>query len=62
MSHLVDRICRQVSAARPGRRVSLILLILAAFTMVGTSAWAYWTTLGAGTASAGTGTLNARPP
>src|ERR1019366_4823118 len=59
MSRFVDRIRGQVSAARPGRRVSLILLVLAVFTMVGTSAWAYWTTHGAGTASASTGTLNA---
>jgi len=59
MSRLVDRLRRHLTVAHPGRRVSLILLILATFTVVGTSAWAYWTTYGAGTAFAGTGTLNA---
>jgi hypothetical protein len=59
MSRLVDRFRRHLTIARPGRRVSLTLLILATFSVVGTTAWAYWTTYGAGTASAGTGTLNA---
>ena len=60
MSRFVDRIRHQFSDARPAKRASLILLILAAFSVVGTSAWAYWTTHGTGTASASTGTL--RPP
>ena len=59
MSRLVDRLRRHRTAVHPGRRVSLILLILATFAVVGTSAGAYWTTYGAGTASAGTGILNA---
>jgi hypothetical protein len=59
MRHFVDRLRRHQGLANPGRRVRLILLILAAFTVVGTSAWAYWTTYGAGTASASTGSLNA---
>jgi hypothetical protein len=59
MSRLVDRFRRHLTVACPGRRVSLTLLILATFTVVGTTAWAFWTTYGAGTASAGTGTLNA---
>ena len=42
-----------------GRRASLILLILAAFTAVGTSALAYWTAPGSGTGQATSGTLNA---
>jgi hypothetical protein len=59
MSRFVDRLRRHPGVACPGRRVRLILLILATFTVVGTSAWAYWTTYGAGTASASTGSLNA---
>jgi hypothetical protein len=59
MSRLVDRLRRHQGLACPGRRVRLILLILATFTVVGTSAWAYWTTYGAGTATAATGSLNA---
>jgi len=59
MSRFVDRIRHQFSDARPAKRAGLILLALAAFTVVGTSAWAYWTTIGHGTASATTGTLNA---
>jgi hypothetical protein len=57
MSLIVGRIRHQLSTARPARRVSLVLLILAAFSMVGTSAWAYWTTIGSGTGSATTSTL-----
>jgi hypothetical protein len=59
MRSLVGRIRHQLSDARPAKRAGLILLILAAFSVVGTSAWAYWTTHGTGTASATTGTLNA---
>lgn len=59
MSRIVDRIRHQFSTARPVKRAGLILLLLAAFTVGGTSAWAYWTTFGAGTGSATTGTLNA---
>ena len=59
MSRIVDRMRHQFSDARPAKRAGLILLLLAAFTVVGTSAWAYWTALGTGTASATTGTLNA---
>ena len=60
MTAFVARIRRQLSDARPAKHAGLILLALAAFTVVGTSAWAYWTTIGHGTASATTGTLN--PP
>ena len=60
MSAIVGRIRHQFSDARPAKRAGLILLLLAAFTVVGTSAWAYWTTTGNGTASTTTGTLN--PP
>jgi trimeric autotransporter adhesin len=59
MRRVVDRLRRHKGLAYPGRRTRLILLILAAFTVVGTSAWAYWTTYGAGTASVSTGNLNA---
>ena len=59
MSRLVDRIRRQFSDARPVKRAGLILLVLAAFSVVGASAWAYWTTHGIGSASASTGTLYA---
>jgi len=48
------------SGARAAKRAGLVLLLVAAFTLVGTSAWAYWTTAGYGTGSATTGTLN--PP
>ena len=41
------------------RRASLILLVLAAFTAIGNSAWGYWTAPGIGTAQATSGTLNA---
>jgi len=60
MSAIVARIRRQFSDARPAKRAGLVLLALAAFTVAGTSAWAYWTTFGSGSASATTGTLN--PP
>jgi len=60
LSAIVGRIRHQFSDARPAKRAGLILLLLAAFTVVGTSAWAYWTTTGNGTASTTTGTLN--PP
>ena len=59
MTAFVAHIRRQFSDARPAKRAGLILLALVAFTVVGTSAWAYWTTIGHGTASATTGTLNA---
>ena len=60
MSSFVDRIRHQFSDARPAKRAGLILLALAAFSVIGTSAWAYWTTHGIGSASASTGTIN--PP
>ncbi len=56
MSRFVNHISHQFSAARPAKRAGLILLVLAAFSVVGTSAWAYWTTFGSGSASATTGT------
>jgi hypothetical protein len=58
MSRIVDRLRSQFSIACPTRRISLILLILAAFSLVGTPAWAYWTTHGSGTGSATTGTVS----
>jgi len=57
MSAIVARIRNLFSDARPAKRAGLILMVLAAFSVVGTSAWAYWTTFGAGTGSATTGTL-----
>ena len=60
MRAIVTRMRRQFSYAHPAKRAGLILLLLAAFSVVGSSAWAYWTTHGTGTASATTGTLN--PP
>ena len=42
------------------RRITLMLLMLAGLSMVGTPAWASWTTVGAGSGSATTGTLS--PP
>ena len=43
----------------PGRRAGLILLVLAAFIAVGTSAWAYWTAPGSGAGQVTNSTLNA---
>ncbi|NMM22786.1 MAG: hypothetical protein HHJ11_04710, partial [Phycicoccus sp.] len=60
MGRFVLRVHPQFSYARPATRAGLILVALAAFCMTGTSAWAYWTTSGSGSASATTGTLN--PP
>jgi Bacterial Ig-like domain (group 3) len=59
MSAIVSRIRHQFFSASPAKRAGLILLALAAFSVVGTSAWAFWTTFGSGSASATTGTLNA---
>jgi hypothetical protein len=59
VTRIVDRIRYQLSDVRPAKRAGLILLFLAVFSVAGTSAWAYWTTFGSGTASASTGTLNA---
>jgi len=58
MSRFADRIRHQFSDAGSAKRAGLILLVLAAFSVVGTSAWAFWTTFGSGSASATTGTLN----
>jgi len=59
MSLVVGRWRHQLSTARLARRVSMTLLVLAAFSFVGSSAWAYWTTNGSGNGSAAAGTLNA---
>jgi hypothetical protein len=57
MSRHLPRVRHQLAGLRPRRRVSLILLILAAFSLVGTPAWAYWKSTGSGNGSAATGTM-----
>lgn len=57
MSRIFDHIHHSFAGFSPRRRVSLILLVLAALTAIASPATAYWRTSGSGSGSATTGTM-----